>query len=108
VEPYTARDLGGSSDVGDVSYVVPTVGLQAATWIPGTPAHSWQAVACSGREIGAKGLMVAAKTMTLTAIDLFTTPELLAQAKAELKQKVGSYVYKPLLGDRKPALNYRD
>ena len=108
VEPYTARDLGGSSDVGDVSYVVPTVGLQAATWIPGTPAHSWQAVACSGREIGAKGMMVAAKTMTLTAIDLFTTPELLAQAKAELKQKVGSYVYKPLLGDRKPALNYRD
>jgi len=108
VEPYTARDLGGSSDVGDVSYVVPTVGLQAATWIPGTPAHSWQAVACSGREIGTKGLMVAAKTMTLTAIDLFTTPELLTQAKAELKQKVGSYVYKPLLGDRKPALNYRD
>jgi aminobenzoyl-glutamate utilization protein B len=108
VEPYTARDLGGSSDVGDVSYVVPTVGLLAATWVPGTPAHSWQAVACSGKEIGAKGMMVAAKTMTLTAIDLFTNPELLTKAKAELKQKVGSYVYKPLLGNRKPALNYRD
>jgi len=108
VEPYAARDLGGSSDVGDVSYVVPTVGLLAATWIPGTPAHSWQAVACSGKEIGAKGMMIAAKTMTLTAIDLFTSPDLLAKAKAELKQKVGSYVYKPLLGDRKPALNYRD
>lgn len=108
VQPYTAQDLGGSSDVGDVSYVVPTVGLQAATWIPGTPAHSWQAVACSGTEVGTKGLMVAAKTMTLTAIDLFTNPELVAKAKAELKQKVGSYVYKPLLGDRKPALNYRD
>jgi len=108
VAPYTARDLGGSSDVGDVSYVVPTVGLLAATWIPGTPAHSWQAVACSGREIGAKGLLVAAKTMTLTAIDLFTDPDLLARAKAELKQKVGGYVYRPLLGDRQPALNYRD
>jgi aminobenzoyl-glutamate utilization protein B len=108
VEPYTARDLGGSSDVGDVSYVVPTVGLLAATWVPGTPAHSWQAVACSGKEIGAKGMMVAAKTMTLIAIDLFTNPELLTKAKVELKQKVGSYVYKPLLGDRKPALNYRD
>jgi aminobenzoyl-glutamate utilization protein B len=108
VAPYVARDLGGSSDVGDVSYVVPTVGLLAATWIPGTPAHSWQAVACSGREIGSKGMLVAAKTMALTAIDLFSDAELVAKAKAELKQKVGSYVYKPLLGDRKPALNYRD
>ena len=108
VAPYTLRDLGGSSDVGDVSYVVPTVGLTAATWIPGTPAHSWQAVACSGQEIGSKGMMVAAKTITLTAIDLFTDADLRAKAQAELKQKVGSYVYKPLLGDRKPALNYRD
>ncbi|QKG52538.1 amidohydrolase [Hymenobacter sp. BRD67] len=105
---YKPRDAGGSSDVGDVSYVVPTVGLTAATWIPGTPAHSWQAVACSGQEIGTKGMMVAAKTMTLTAIDLFTNPDLLTKAKAELQQQVGSYVYKPLLGDRKPALNYRD
>jgi aminobenzoyl-glutamate utilization protein B len=108
IGPYQPRDGGGSSDVGDVSYVVPTVGLTAATWVPGTPAHSWQAVACSGKEIGTKGMMVAAKTMTLTAIDLFTQPDLLAKAKAELKQKVGGYAYKPLLGDRKPALNYRD
>jgi aminobenzoyl-glutamate utilization protein B len=108
VAPYTRQDLGGSSDVGDVSYVVPTVGLLAATWVPGTPAHSWQAVACSGQEIGSKGLMVAAKTMALTGIDLFTDADLRAKAQAELKQQVGSYVYKPLLGDRKPALNYRD
>ena len=46
--------------------------------------------------------------MALTAVDLFSDAELVAKAKAELKQKVGSYVYKPLLGDRKPALNYRD
>lgn len=108
VAPYSRQDLGGSSDVGDVSYVVPTVGLLAATWVPGTPAHSWQAVACSGQEIGSKGLMVAAKTMALTAIDLFSDADLRARAQAELKQQVGSYVYKPLLGDRKPALNYRD
>ena len=63
---------GGSTDVGDVSWTVPTVGLGAATWIPGTSAHSWQAVACGGTEIGIKGLMVAAKTMALTAIDLYT------------------------------------
>ena len=108
IQPFGLSDGGGSSDVGDVSYVVPTVGLTAATWVPGTPAHSWQAVACSGQEIGTKGMMVAAKTMTLTAIDLFSDEALLAKAKAEFKQDVGTYVYKPMLGDRKPALNYRD
>jgi aminobenzoyl-glutamate utilization protein B len=98
----------GSTDVGDVSYVVPTVGLEAATWIPGTPAHSWQAVACGGTDIGIKGMMVAAKAMTLTAFDLFTTPTLIANAKEEFKKNRGDYQYKALLGDRKPALNYRD
>ena len=98
----------GSTDVGDVSYVVPTVGLEAATWIPGTPAHSWQAVACGGTEIGTKGMMVAAKTMALTAFDLFTTPTLITNAKEEFKKNLGDYKYKALLGERKPALNYRD
>lgn len=99
---------GGSTDVGDVSYAIPTVGLEAATWVPGTPAHSWQAVACGGTEIGIKGMMVAAKTMALTAIDLFTTPALIAKSKEEFIKSVGDYKYKALLGDRKPALNYRD
>lgn len=99
---------GGSTDVGDVSYAVPTVGMEAATWIPGTPAHSWQAVACDGTEIGTKGMMVAAKTMALTAIDLFTDAELVQKAKDEFKKSKGDYQYKALLGDRKPALNYRD
>ncbi len=99
---------GGSTDVGDVSYVVPTVGLRSATWVPGTAAHSWQAVACGGTEIGTKGMMVSAKTMALTAIDLFLHPELIEKAKAEFKQQIGTYQYKALLGDRKPALNYRD
>jgi aminobenzoyl-glutamate utilization protein B len=96
----------GSTDVGDVSYAVPTVGLEAATWIPGTPAHSWQAVACGGTDIGIKGMMVAAKTMSLTAFDLFTTPTLIANAKEELK-RIEAIINKALLGDRKPALNYR-
>jgi aminobenzoyl-glutamate utilization protein B len=99
---------GGSTDVGDVSYVVPTVGMSAATWVPGVPAHSWQAVACGGTDIGIKGMMVAAKTMTLTAIDLYTNQQLIDKATQEFKQKLGSYQYKALLGDRKPALNYRD
>jgi aminobenzoyl-glutamate utilization protein B len=99
---------GGSTDVGDVSYVVPTVGLETATWVPGTPAHSWQAVACGGTDIGTKGMLVAAKTMTLTALDLFTQQQLILQAQTEFKQKLGSYQYKAMLGTRKPALNYRD
>jgi aminobenzoyl-glutamate utilization protein B len=98
----------GSTDVGDVSYVVPTVGMEAATWTPGTPAHSWQAVACGGTDIGTKGMMVAAKTMALTAFDLYTTPALITSAKEEFKKNKGDYQYKALLGDRKPALNYRD
>ena len=105
----TAEDGGGgSTDVGDVSYAVPTVGMRAATWVPGTPAHSWQATACGGTEIGTKGMMVAAKTMALTAIDLFTTPAIIEKAKTEFVTARGDYQYKALLGDRKPALNYRD
>lgn len=99
---------GGSTDVGDVSYAVPTVGLRAATWAPGTPAHSWQAVACGGTEIGTKGMNVAAKTMAMTAIDLFTNPALIQQAKEEFVKQKGNYKYEALLGNRKPALNYRD
>jgi aminobenzoyl-glutamate utilization protein B len=98
----------GSSDVGDVSYNVPTVGLRAATWIPGTPTHSWQAVACGGTDIGIKGMIVAAKGLSNMAIELLHNPNLISAAKKELLQKKGSYQYKALLGDRPPALNYRD
>jgi aminobenzoyl-glutamate utilization protein B len=98
----------GSTDVGDVSYNVPTVGLRAATWIPGTPTHSWQAVACGGTDIGIKGMMVAAKGLSNMAIELLHNPNLISAAKKELLQKKGSYQYKALLGDRPPALNYRD
>lgn len=99
---------GGSTDVGDVSYTVPTVGCETATWVPGTPAHSWQAVACGSNDISAKGMIVAAKTMAFTAIDLFLKPELIKRAKEEFISTKSNYQYKALLGDRKPALNYRD
>ena len=98
----------GSTDVGDVSYNVPTVGFSTATWIPGTPAHSWQAVACGGTDIGVKGMIVAAKALTNMGIDLLHNPGLIDAAKKEFLAKKGSYQYKALLGDREPALNYRD
>ena len=105
---YVVEGNNGSTDVGDVSYAKPTVGLRAATWVPGTPAHSWQAVASGGTEIGTKGMLVASKTMALTAIDLMSNPTLIQKATEEFKTGVGDYKYKALLGDIKPALNYRD
>jgi aminobenzoyl-glutamate utilization protein B len=105
---YITEGNQGSTDVGDVSYVKPTVGLRAATWVPGTPAHSWQAVASGGTEIGTKGMLVASKTMALTAIDLMTNPTIIQKATEEFTKSIGDYKYKALLGDIKPALNYRD
>jgi len=108
ITPLHIEKDQASTDVGDVSYVVPTVGVLTATWVPGTSPHSWQAVACGGTDIGIKGMIVASKTMAFTAIDLFTNPELIKKAKEEFIQTIGDYKYKALLGDRKPALNYRD
>jgi aminobenzoyl-glutamate utilization protein B len=108
ITPLHTEKNQGSTDVGDVSYVVPTVGVETATWVPGTSAHSWQAVACGGSGIGIKGMMVAATALTFTAIDLFLNPELIKKAKEEFVVLKGDYQYKPLLGSRKPALNYRD
>ena len=76
--------------------------------MPGTAAHSWQAVAAGGTDIGIKGLQVAAKTLALTAQDLYQNPHILLAAKDELKQAQGEgFTYKPLLGDRAPPLDYR-
>src|SRR6056297_401483 len=110
VQPYkeTARAYG-STDVGDVSFVVPTVGFSTATWVPGTAAHSWQAVAAGGTTIGNKGMMIAAKTLTLTAIDLFKDKTLVSTAQKEFVERRGAdFKYTPLLGDRAPALDYRN
>jgi len=109
IQPYKEEARAyGSTDVGDVSFVVPTVGFGTATWVPGTSAHSWQAVASGGTSIGKKGMMIAAKTLTATAMDLFNSKELISKAKAEFEERRGSdFVYKPLLGDRPPALDYR-
>ncbi|HLK20713.1 MAG TPA: amidohydrolase [Bryobacteraceae bacterium] len=98
-----------SSDVGDVSWVVPTAALDTATWVPGIPAHSWQSTACSGMSIGRKGMVVAAKTLALTAMDLFTDPAELKAARASFDQRRAGHEYQSRLSaDHKPPLNYRD
>ena len=111
VNPYRLeeRGSGGSTDVGDVSWVVPTAGLRTATFVPGTTSHSWQAVAASGSSIGTKGMIVAAKTMALTAVELFSNPAILQAAKDELLRRRGrDFIYKPMVGDREPPLDYRN
>ncbi len=109
IQPYKEEARAyGSTDVGDVSFAVPTVGMGTATWVPGTPAHSWQAVAAGGTSIGTKGMMVAAKTLTLTAIELYKDTKIVEKAKAEFQKRRGKdFKYIPLLGDRAPALDYR-
>lgn len=108
VKPWEPRPGSGSTDVADVSWVVPTAQFRAATWVPGTPAHSWQAVACGGTSIGTKGMLVAAKTLALTAVDVFSDPAHVERAKEELVSAQGpDFEYVPLIGDRDPPLDYR-
>jgi aminobenzoyl-glutamate utilization protein B len=98
----------GSTDVADVSWTVPTVGLRTATWVPGTAAHSWQATAAGGMSIGYKGMNVASQTLALMGQELFTNPGLIAKAKEEFEKRRGpDFKYSAMLGDREPALDYR-
>jgi len=107
IQPLKNEDGKASADTGDVSWNVPLAAMRAATWVPGTPPHSWQAVAAGGTPIGYKGMMVAAKTMALTAYDLFTDPKLLEDAKKEFNERRGQgFKYESLIGDRKPPLDY--
>ena len=110
VAPFKVIRKGnrGSTDVGDVSWTVPTAGLRTATWVPGTSAHTWQAVAAGGTSIGKKGMILASKAIALSAIDLFSSPETLKKAKEELLHLRGKdFTYEALLGDREPPLDYR-
>jgi aminobenzoyl-glutamate utilization protein B len=110
IAPFVVSEEGGggSTDVGDISWLVPTVGLGTATWVPGTSAHTWQAVAAGGMSIGQKGMMVAAKTLTLTAMDIFNNPSVTGQALQELNTRRGEgFSYNALVGNRTAPLDYR-
>ena len=99
----------GSTDVGDVSWLVPTAGARIATWVPGTSAHSWQAVASGGMSIGLKGTKLAVQILTDTAKAIYLDPGIADEAKKELAQRKGEdFKYIPLLGDRNPPLDYRN
>ncbi len=108
IRPSTPGHTMGSTDVGDISWNVPTAGFRTATWVPGTPAHSWQAVAAGGTSIGHKGMLLAAKVMAEAAAELFTNTERIDRARQEFEQRRGDdFRYEALLGDRAPPLDYR-
>ena len=98
----------GSTDVGDVSWVVPTTGFTTACWIPGTPGHSWQAVAAGGTSIARKGANLAARVLAVTAWDLFHDSDLLAAARTEHNRRLENQAYRSLMQPgQKPPLDYR-
>ncbi len=89
--------MAGSTEVGDVSHICPTVQMTSTCWPLGTPAHSWQTVASSGSSIGMKGMLFAAKALGLTALDLFLKPEVLKAARVEFgKEKQGEPYVTPI------------
>lgn len=99
----------GSTDVGDVSWVVPTAGFSTACWVPGTPAHSWQAVAAGGTTIGKKGMLLAAEVLAATAWDLMLRPDVIKAAQAEFKSRTTREKYKSLMEEgQQPPLDYRN
>jgi len=95
---------GASSDVGDVSWLVPEIRLSGTTMPAGTPGHSWAVVACGGMSIGHKGMIYAAKALSMTMIDVFEDPALLDAVKAEFKQRKGDYTYKAFLPEGPPPI----
>jgi aminobenzoyl-glutamate utilization protein B len=97
-----------STDVGDVSWVVPTIGFTAATFVPGVAAHTWQAAVSAGMSIGQDGMVVASKVLAMTAVDLFTNPQLVEAAKADFARELAGKTYHSVIPEgQKPPLDYR-
>jgi aminobenzoyl-glutamate utilization protein B len=99
----------GSTDVGDVSWTVPTTGFSTVCWVPGTAPHTWQACAAGGTTLGRKGMQLAARVLAASAWDLFHSPATLTAARSELQRRRGDRKYESLMQpDQKPPLDYRN
>ncbi len=104
LEETLEHSNGGSTDVGDVSWVVPVIRLGVTTAPKGTPWHSWAVVACGGMSIGHKGLIYAAKALAMTMIDLYESEPLLTKVREEFTERKGNYLYRGILPDGPPPL----
>ena len=108
LQPPDPNRAGASTDVGDVSWNVPTIGFSAATFVPGVVAHTWQAAACAGMSIGQKGMIVAAKALAATGADLFSDRQLILDAKADFQRQLAGKSYESVIpAGQKPPLEYR-
>jgi aminobenzoyl-glutamate utilization protein B len=105
MEETLEHPSGGSTDVGDVSYVAPVIRLRATTAPKGTPWHSWAVVACGGMSIGHKGMVYASKALSMTMVDLFEDAQLRADIRKEFDERKGDYIYKPIIPEGPPPLN---
>lgn len=99
---------GGSTDVGDISWIVPEITLVATTAPANTAWHGWSVVACGGMSIGHKGMILAAKSLAMTMIDLFENEQLRKDVRAEFEQRRGGHVYKPYIPDGPPPISARE
>lgn len=104
LEETLEHSMGGSTDVGDVSWNVPVISLSATTAPNGTPWHSWAVVACGGMSIGHKGMGYAAKALAMTMVDLYQDPALIESIQTEFKTTKGDYVYKGIIPDGPPPI----
>jgi aminobenzoyl-glutamate utilization protein B len=96
---------GGSTDVAEVSWIVPTGGFTVTTAAEDIPWHSWAATACHGTKAGRKGAVVAAKVIAATALDVLTEPKLVQEARAFfLEATEGKPYQSPIPADQKPPL----
>jgi aminobenzoyl-glutamate utilization protein B len=95
-EPEPGR---GSTDVGDISWVVPTSQIRAVTVAKGTPGHSWQLTSQGKLSVAHKGMLLAGKVLGATAIDLILDPEKVAEAKKEFKKRVDEVEFVRLFPD---------
>ena len=101
-DPAPTAPDGGSTDVGDVSWIVPTLHFSATTGVWDSPWHAWPVVATGGMSIGHKGMLHAAKTIAVTAVDLFQDPKLREAIRAEFAEQTKGFVYKPWIPDGPP------
>jgi aminobenzoyl-glutamate utilization protein B len=93
---------GASSDVGDVSWIVPEISLGGVTAGKGVPWHSWAVVACGGMSIGHKGMAFSAKALAMTMVDAFENAAFREAVKKEFLERKGNRVYKPYIPDGPP------
>ena len=96
---------GGSTDVGDVSQIVPTIRMSATVAASGGPWHSWAVVACTGMSIGHKGMIYASKALAMTMADLYTNPKLVEAVKKDFKDNKVNETYDPRILPGPPSLD---